>query len=354
MRVGVNSLFLIPREVGGTEIYVRSVLPAMTDVHPDVEWVVFTNAENHDSFADYERIPLGVRATSRTQRILAEQRTLPRLAREAGIDLLYSPGYTAPIRKRCPQVTTIHDTQMFDFPEDFSWYARKAQKVLVGKGARASDAVTTVSDFSRHRIHRHFGVPLDRIVVAHSALSGLFAKPQPCAMEEPFLLYVAATYPHKNATRLVNVFAAIADKIPHTLVLVGQPRDGEPPPHPRMKRLHHIPYEELIGLFQHAGLVVFPSEYEGFGRPVPEAQEAGTRVIAADAACIPEIAGDGATFFDPTDEEAIARAILDALDESADVRQRYIDAGLENAKRFTWKDCARQTYKAFELALGEQ
>jgi hypothetical protein len=36
MRIGVNTLFLIPREVGGTEIYVRSVLPALHVVDRDL------------------------------------------------------------------------------------------------------------------------------------------------------------------------------------------------------------------------------------------------------------------------------------------------------------------------------
>jgi len=351
MRVGVNTLFLIPREVGGTEIYVRSVLPALQALDPGMEIVAFTNRENHDSFDGFERVPIGVRAQSRARRVVAEQVALPRAAFRAGIDVLYSPGYTTPLRAPCPQVVTIHDTQFLDFPADFPWLSRQVQRVLIGRGARVTGAITTVSTFSKGRIARYFHVPEDKIFVAHSALSGLFANPQPCLEEGPFLLYIANTYPHKNATRLIRAFDRIAGQIPHRLIICGQPREGEPPAHPRVKRIHHIPYAELIGLVQGADLLVFPSLYEGFGRPVVEAQEAGTRVIAARAASIPEIGGDGATYFDPSSEEGIATAILDALAESEDARQRYIDAGRENAKRFTWEACARETLRAFNHAL---
>ncbi|MBN2310353.1 MAG: glycosyltransferase family 4 protein [Candidatus Hydrogenedentes bacterium] len=352
MRLGVNTLFLIPEEVGGTEIYVRSVLPAMGRAEPGLEIVVFTNRENHDSFAGFERVPLDVQARSRPRRIAAEQIRLPRAARRAGVDVLYSPGYTGPLRAPCPQVVTIHDTQFLDFPEDFPWFSRTVQRFLIGGVARRAEAITTVSEFSRGRIAHHFRVPPERVIVAHSSLSGIFTTPQPCTMPKPFLLYVANTYPHKNAALLVNAFARIADSIPHTLVIVGQPRAGEPPAHPRVKRIHYIPYLELVGLFQHCDLLVFPSLYEGFGRPVVEAQEAGTRVIAAQAGAVPEIGGDGASYFDAAREESIADAILAALDEPAEVRARYLRAGRENAKRFTWDECARQTLRACRLALG--
>lgn len=354
MRVGINTLFLIPREVGGTEIYVRSLLPALQRAASDLSLVVFTNRENHDSFGAFECVLIDIPATSRPRRIVAEQFALPRAARRACIDLLYSPGYTAPLRVHVPQVVTIHDTQFLDFPEDFPVVSRFAQRVLVSGAARRAAAVTTVSEFSRGRIAERFGVPRGRVFVAHSALSGLFTEPKPCALPRPFLLYIANTYPHKNATRLVRAFDRIASKIPHTLVICGQPRDGEPPPHPRLTRIHHVSYDDVIGMVQAADLLVFPSLYEGFGRPVVEAQEAGTRVVASRAAAISEIAGDGATFFDATREDSIAEAILSALNEPADQRDDLIKRGRANALRFTWEACARATLDAFRLAMRQR
>ncbi|MCC6794641.1 MAG: glycosyltransferase family 4 protein [Candidatus Hydrogenedentes bacterium] len=352
MHVGVNTLFLIPREVGGTEIYVRSLLPSLQAIDANLRITVFTNRENHKSFDHFDRVLIDVAATSRPQRIIAEQWALPRAAARAKIDVLYSPGYTAPLRAPCPQVVTIHDTQFLDFPEDFPWLSRMAQRAIVGGAARRANAITTVSEFSRGRIAERFRVPREKIVVAHSALSGLFAQPQPCALPKPFLLYIANTYPHKNATRLVRAFDRIEERIPHTLVICGQPREGEPPPHPRVKRIHYIAYEELIGMVQAADLMVFPSLYEGFGRPVVEAQEAGTRVIASRSAAIPEIGGDGATYFDGESEGSIAQAILDAFSESEERRTEFIARGRENAKRFTWDECAKRTLEAFTRARG--
>ncbi|HRI88959.1 MAG TPA: hypothetical protein PK869_11870, partial [Candidatus Hydrogenedentes bacterium] len=91
MHVGVNTLFLIPREVGGTEIYVRSILPALLSLNAGLRVTVFTNRENHSSFAEYDRVLINVPALSRPRRILAEQLGLPRAAKRAHVDVLYSP-----------------------------------------------------------------------------------------------------------------------------------------------------------------------------------------------------------------------------------------------------------------------
>ena len=54
-------------------------------------------------------VPVDVSGTGRTCRVLAEQRRLPRLARRHGIQLLHSPGSSAPLRPGTVSVVTIHD-----------------------------------------------------------------------------------------------------------------------------------------------------------------------------------------------------------------------------------------------------
>jgi hypothetical protein len=46
MKIGINTLFLIPGEVGGTETYLRQTLLAMVKHFPDFPLVLFTNCEN--------------------------------------------------------------------------------------------------------------------------------------------------------------------------------------------------------------------------------------------------------------------------------------------------------------------
>ena len=85
LRLGVNTLFYLPGEVGGTETYLRETLRALVSRTEPPVLVLFTNAENdgklRGEFPQAEFAPLGVAATRRPARILAEQFRLPRLVR---------------------------------------------------------------------------------------------------------------------------------------------------------------------------------------------------------------------------------------------------------------------------------
>ena len=161
MRVGVNTLFLIPGEVGGTETYLCETLRAIAKQAPQVGLVIFTNRENDRWFSEmlggYSQIEfqsLNFLARNRYMRIIREQIELPVRAKLAHLDLLWSPGYTAPFICSCPQVVTIHDMQYKRYPEDLRFVPRLVTDIVVRISARRSSAVITDSAFSKSEIVR--------------------------------------------------------------------------------------------------------------------------------------------------------------------------------------------------------
>ena len=143
MKIGINTLFLIPGEVGGTETYLRQTLLAMAEFCPGVSLVLFTNRENDpvlkkdlSGFKQVTFVRLDFGASNKSARITREQTELPGKVREAGVDVLWSLGYTAPFFSPCPQVVTIHDMQYKTYPEDLSFRARIVTDVLVKIAAR--------------------------------------------------------------------------------------------------------------------------------------------------------------------------------------------------------------------------
>src|SRR5579862_7977524 len=100
-RIGVNALYLIPGGVGGTEIYLRNLLRALAAVDARNEYVVFTNRETGSDLIppqpNFTHAPQPIRASSRPARILWEQLALPWSVRRYRIDVLFNPGFTAPV-----------------------------------------------------------------------------------------------------------------------------------------------------------------------------------------------------------------------------------------------------------------
>ena len=101
MRIGVNALYLIPGGVGGTEIYLRSLLTALAEIDHHNHYFVFTNRETGPGLvpaqANFTRVPQAVRAVNRPARLLWEQTVLPLAAARHRLDVLFNPGFTAPI-----------------------------------------------------------------------------------------------------------------------------------------------------------------------------------------------------------------------------------------------------------------
>ncbi len=360
LRLGVNALFYLPGEVGGSETYLRETLRALRQLPAPPDLVLFTNAENdgklRGEFPRAEVVESGVAATNRFARILAEQIQLPRLVKRSRVDVLWSPGYTAPAFCRCPQVVSVLDMQYKRFPEDVSWLAARTMDVLYPAAARRSAAVVAISEFAKAEIVHFLGLPSDKVTVTLLAADSSFgvpAGPPPLDVQgAPYLLCVAHTYPHKNVDLLVRAFNRLAAEIPHRLVLVGKARFGEAAvatalrdsPPGRVIRFPGLPWRELIALYQGADGFVFPSLYEGFGLPVLEAMQAGTPVLTTREASIPEIGGDAVRYADGRDEAAFAAALRTALRLPPAERARLIAAARTRAATFTWEASARRLW----------
>lgn len=377
MKVGINTLFLIPGEVGGTETYLRDVLRAAVPRQPFVQWVLFTNAENHASFevafAGSDRVrlwPTGVHARNRPSRIILEQVQLPLLARRAGVDVLWSPGYTAPLLAPCPQVVTVHDMQYRRFPEDFSPVALLATRLLVPLSIRVARRVIAVSEFSRREILDAVHAAPEKIVSIHSAAGPEFSCGLPDgegakrreALIPPgaYILCVANSYPHKNIHTLVEAFGRMSRSAGCRLVLVGGARRGEPqvqgaldhlPGRDRVIRLGGLDRRDLVALYQGATVFAFPSLYEGFGLPVLEAMGAGVPVVVADCGPMREIGGDAIRYCDGSSAD-LARHLDDLMGLAAADRADLVAKARERAATFSWEETADQTVAVLEKVVS--
>lgn len=370
LRLGVNALFYLPGEVGGSETYLLETLRALSRMERGPDLVLFSNAENdrklRADFPHAEVVESGIGATSRVVRIVAEQVQLPRLAKRARVDVLWSPGYTAPAFCACPQVVSILDMQYKRFPQDVSWLAARTMDVLYPSAARHCDAVVAISEFAKSEVVHFLGVPGDKVTVTLLAADAAFGVPDgppPKAVEgAPYLLCVAHTYPHKNVGLLVRAFNRIAAEIPHRLVLVGKARFGEPEvaaalqdsPPGRVVRLLGLRGRELVALYQAADWFVFPSLYEGFGLPVLEAMCAGVPVLTTREASIPEVGGEAVRYADGRDEAAFAAALRTAVGLPVEEKARQAAAAKNRSKGFTWDASADKLWSVLVRVKSRQ
>jgi glycosyltransferase involved in cell wall biosynthesis len=368
-RVGLNLLYLVPGETGGTETYARRLVPALADAARGLELVAFVTREAFDALGrdgfgpGVHVVPLRVSGRSRVARVAAEQLLLPRRLRRHGVELLHSLGSTAPARPGLPSVLTVHDVIYARHPEAHARLMAAGMRVLVPLSARSAERIIAVSKAAAAEISRVLGVPPERIDVVYEAgrppgpgTSEPELRSRLELGEAPIVLSVSARRPHKNLNRLLHAFAGLPGS--PLLVLPGYPTPFEGRLadaisqlglHGRVRLLGWVSDADLEGLYRAARCFVFPSLAEGFGLPVLEAMERGLPVACSNASSLPEVAGNAARYFDPFDVDDIRRAIAELLTDEA-TRSRLGAAGRERARVFSWAQAAAETASVYERA----
>ncbi|HEV2032718.1 MAG TPA: glycosyltransferase family 1 protein [Candidatus Dormibacteraeota bacterium] len=287
----------------------------------------------------------------------------------AATDLVHCPAFVAPWGMHKPFVLTVHDTSIFDFPEDHAFEWRAYIRTFLGRRARAASRVITGTEHSRREIIQDLGVPAERIAVTPYGVAARFNRvtPHPAqaaggGLDAPRLLFPGAPSRRKN---LELVLAGMAEAPAGSvfrrayLAISGADRDDFPTYRDRVKALGlearvrwqgKVPPEEMPGLMEASDAIVYPSLQEGFGFPALEAMSLGTPVIASNTSCLPEVLGDGALLVDPTDVKGFIAA-AEAVLTRPELRQELIAKGRARASHFTWERCADLTIAVYREAL---
>lgn len=287
---------------------------------------------------------------------LAEQLSLPRLARRSGADLWHSPHLAFPYLSPLPCVLTLFDLTPLEHAAELRGpRVRLGYRLYLRMALRRARHVLCPSQATRRALERRFGLN-GRISVTplgvHTAFRPGVGRP-PQGLEPGYLLYVGTNRPHKNVGALVERYLELEPGPPLVLAGPTEPRhpwsasipDGR---HPRVVVLGEVPESALPGLYAHAGGFATLSLGEGFGLPVLEAMACGVPVAAADRGALPELVGEAGLLVDPHDPAACRQA-LRALRE----RPRPDRRALERARAFSWKRCAQLTVQAYRRALAD-
>ncbi|MGE5305028.1 MAG: glycosyltransferase family 4 protein [Alphaproteobacteria bacterium] len=298
-----------------------------------------------------------------------DQVVVPRIAEKYGVDVLFNPQLTIPIRGRFRRVTVMHAVEYHTVPNVYTlrmyaWWFLLEKLILP-----AADRLISLSSTMTEAVRKHVRYPIAQVRTIYHGVSDKFRVESNYAnlthtrakyhLPERFILFVGRLYPEKNFAVLAQAFARVKDKMPHRLVVAGQPRYKfkgdidllqELDIEDRVDFLDYVPNDELPRIYNLADCFVNPSLYEGFGLAQVEAMACGCPVIAANTGAIPEITGGAAILFDPHSPQELSQAILKVTCEP-DVRRQLVDRGLMRARDFTWDRAARATLDVFkELA----
>jgi len=217
MRIGINTIDMLPGFGGGEEIFIRRVLDSILSQNSNVELVILTDVLNHESFKCFETIKL------------KSSKDISSVCESSQLDVVFTSYRNAPSKPPVPMVLLV-----MDLCEDET--SVKQKRFRRGGTDRRNmedvcDQATVViapSEFMKKELLRVHTVPLNKIVVAPLGIDSCYGSDQHCIVQQPYFLAVGKVSSRKNLNSLLEAFSRVEDEVEHSMVIVGQPGDDEP------------------------------------------------------------------------------------------------------------------------------
>ncbi|WP_459914377.1 glycosyltransferase family 4 protein [Desulfocicer niacini] len=244
--------------------------------------------------------------------------------------------------------------------QQLRWYSFIGMQKYV---ARRLPRIITVSCSSKNDIAREFKIPREKFTTIPIGINTELFHPVDTIKAHPHRIIVtnSADTPLKGLYYLMHAMRKVADTRKVELVVVGSPKKNG-----IIERLiaslnlkDHVRFtgrlddDAFLREYARASLAVVPSLYEGFGLPVGEAMACRVPVICTTGGALAEVAGDAAELVPPGDALALARAILDLMDDK-NKREKLAEAGYNRImKDFTWEVTARKTVETYREIIRD-
>lgn len=371
MHIAIDVRSLMEGRHSGVEEYTVQITRAMAKVAPRHTYHLFYNSARPVELPSFpaNTVTHAFHFPNKVLNAVQWATSYPRWDSLVHADVFFVPNVRLiPLHQTTPLVSVAHDATSEKFPEFFDARRRMWHEMMRSKSLmKRSNHIIAVSEHTKNDLVSLYDIDSSNISVVHSGISKSFGHirsldvqrvRQRYALPSQYILFLGAFEPRKNIVSIVEAFSAIADRIPHDLVIAGergwqQDRINKVIETSSHRHRIHLPgfivEEDKAPLYAAANLFVYPSFYEGFGFPPLEALASGTPVITSFNSALPEVVGKWATLVDPYNVTQLTRVMLEVLQDNSRISD---DVKRAIREEYSWEAAANKTIACIESVVG--
>ncbi|HEV7446729.1 MAG TPA: glycosyltransferase, partial [Steroidobacteraceae bacterium] len=217
-------------DVGGPGEYSRSLVSALLRIDRVNEYYLFLPnaalAGRYREFPNAHPVVLTTRS-----KLMFDQVAIPRAVRKYGCDVVINLKHSVPLFTGAPAIFVMHGADWLAFPGNYYLFDRLYHKVSLPLFCRKAARIISVSHDATRIAMDRLNLPPAKVATVYHGFRTDFKRvddPERLArararykLPERFILYVGRIYPMKNVRGLVEAFAKLRDRIPHSLVICG-------------------------------------------------------------------------------------------------------------------------------------
>lgn len=363
MIIGIEAERANNKAKTGVEHYVKELIQHFAKIDSQNQYVLYLQTEPQDWFL---QLPPNFKL-----RVMPFPKfwTQIRLSWEMiwhAPDVLFVPASTLPLIHP-KSVYTEHDVAWIYYPEIFTPFMRWFHRIFSWLARRGATKIISISESTKKDLVEYYQVAPEKIAVVQHGYTPTDSVNEPLSPEvaaklpEKYVLFLSTLQPRKNLELLIDAFRVLKEKHPdwpHKLVVVGKPgwkfqdilkkiADNQD----IVVYLGHIKDNDRWPVYKRAEMFIHPSLYEGFGMWILEAFECGIPVAVSNNSSLPEVGGNAALYFDPTDKQAMVE-VMEKVLSSPELRAEMIAKGKQQLQKFSWEKSARETLAVLEAVGG--
>jgi glycosyltransferase involved in cell wall biosynthesis len=373
MKIGIEAQRIFRPKKHGMDVVAIELIKNLVTIDKVNQYKVFGRTGVNDIFLETSNFQVSM--FSALTYADWEQIGLTNKLKQEKLDLLHCTANTAPLYLSVPLIVTIHDIiylEQLDFGgTSYQNLGNLYRRFIVPKIAKRAKLILTVSEFEKQNILDRLKLPEEKIKVLYNGVGSQFNNQyskdqidkfrQKYALPSQFIMFLGNTAPKKNTPNVIKAYVdfCLQNPIRIPLVLLDYKKDFVTKILGELNQLSllsqfvfpgYVPYQEIPLMYNAATLFLYPSLRESFGLPILEAMACGVPVVTSNTSSMPEVAGNAAELINPFNYNELSSAITRLLSDE-DLRKDYIEKGLVQAKKFTWRATAKQLHDIYENVL---
>ena len=254
---------------------------------------------------------------------------------------------------------TYHDLATLLYRKGSSWHLRFSAPHFYKLGKYCNKVIANSSQ-TKNELVQHLNFPQEKICVINLGVGERFQPSKKTDMNHFSIGFIGALAARKRVDYLLLAFHYLKKEhgpLNVKLKIYGRP-DTEYQSLTKLaddlnirkdvEFLSSVPEKDLVDVYNSFDAYVVPSEWEGFGLPILEAQRCRIPVVIRADAHIPEEVGRHC--LKATSARHMADILYEILEDDT-LRGRVARTGLEYSKRFRWETTIKQTTEVYRDLL---
>jgi glycosyltransferase involved in cell wall biosynthesis len=365
MKLALSLLCENPKRPTGYASMCRELIARSINLYPELEWIVFAGKGLRLS-GDEERVKHVDCFQGNDQlkaRLFADHFLVSSTARQMQAKALVTVGFV-PVLSVLPVAMHILTLHHLNDGNQIPSLTRTYRRLVVNDGLKRACLIITNSEFAAQQIRISSSLDERKLLISSEGLDHSLFHPRAADRESAdlasalginpgYIVWISNLYPYKQASKLVEAFAALPEalRVRHPLVFVGGDWNGQRALTEQLAaRLGILENLRFLGwvdekwiapLYRQARIHVLASREETWGRSVTEAMSCGCPCIVNDIPVMHEVTQGKALIVNFDDRAATVEGLTRLLTDEP-LRQKLRQEGIERTQSLSFDRLTRE------------